>query len=75
MSNLKRLEAFKKQTSRNSKKDKVCYLQREDKYVYAPVISIGKQATVKLFGNVYMTRFSKAYMAYVVNTKYGLYRY
>lgn len=75
MSILERLEAFKKHTSRKSRKDKVCYLQREDEYVYAPVVDMGQQKVVKLFQNVYKTEYSKKYMAYVVNTKYGLYRY
>lgn len=75
MNALKRLETLEKREHKPSKNVQRCYLQRENRYVDALVVTVSDQLVAKLFGNLYKTQYSNEKKAYLVNTKYGKFRY
>lgn len=75
MNALERLETLERREHRPSKNVQRCYLQCENQYVDALVVTVSGQLVAKLFGNLYKTKYSGEKKAYLVNTKYGKFRY
>ncbi len=70
---LERLEAFEHNQTESWYKD--IYILNKGKYAKAPVVNIDGEKAVKMYGNVYVTKYDKTRKAWLVNTKYGLYRF
>lgn len=55
--------------------DKDIYILNKGKYAKAPVVNVDGEKAVKMYGNVYVTKYDETRKAWLVNTKYGLYRF
>lgn len=51
------------------------YILNKGKYAKAPVVNVDGEKAVKMYGNVYVTKYDETRKAWLVNTKYGLYRF
>ena len=70
---LERLEAFEHNQTEAWYKD--IYILNKRKYAKAPVVNVDGEKAVKMYGNVYVTKYDETRKAWLVNTKYGLYRF
>jgi hypothetical protein len=70
---LERLEAFEHNQTEAWYKD--IYILNKGKYAKAPVVNVDGEKAVKMYGNVYVTKYDETRKAWLVNTKYGLYRF
>ena len=73
MTLLERLEAFEHNQTEAWYKD--IYILNKGKYAKAPVVNVDGEKAVKMYGNVYVTKYDETRKACLVNTKYGLYRF
>lgn len=55
--------------------NKDIYILNKGKYAKAPVVNVDGEKAVKMYGNVYVTKYDETRKAWLVNTKYGLYRF
>ncbi len=51
------------------------YILNKGKYAKALVVNVDGEKAVKMYGNVYVTKYDETRKAWLVNTKYGLYRF
>lgn len=73
MTLLESLEAFEHNQTEAWYKD--IYILNKGKYAKAPVVNVDGEKAVKMYGNVYVTKYDETRKAWLVNTKYGLYRF